>query len=49
MSKKTIINSAYIERIQHLIDSKRNSELKSEINKLPFADIAEVIELISLK
>ena len=49
MSKKTIINSAYIERIQHLIDSKRNSELKSEINKLHFADIAEVIELISLK
>jgi len=48
MSNKTEINIAYIEEISMLVKGKKSSKLINIINKLHVADIAEVIENLSL-
>ena len=49
MSDKTEINNTYIEEVQALIENKESSELIDIIAKLHIADIAEIIENLSVK
>ena len=49
MSDKIEINSAYIEELTSLIESQNSKELISKIVELHIADIAEIIEDLSLE
>ena len=49
MSDKIEINSAYIEELTSLIESQNSKELISRIKELHIADIAEIIENVSLE
>jgi magnesium transporter len=49
MSDKIEINSAYIEELTSLIESQNSKELISRIVELHIADIAEIIEDLSLE
>ena len=48
MSNKTEINIEYIEKISMLVKGKKSTELINIIDKLHVADIAEIIENLSL-
>ncbi|MBT6965390.1 MAG: magnesium transporter [Flavobacteriales bacterium] len=49
MSDKIEINSAYIEELTSLIEAQNSKELISRIKELHIADIAEIIEDLSLE